>query len=64
MKKIAFMFVVAAMFAACGGQKAETPAVEAAPADSLTEVATDSVADSTAVADSTVAVADSAAAQQ
>jgi len=32
MKKIAFLFVAAAMFAACGGSKTEAPVEEAAEA--------------------------------
>ena len=52
MKKIAFMFAVAAMFVACGGN-GNKPAEEVAT-DSIAEVDTTVVVEDTTVADSAV----------
>lgn len=61
MKKIAFMFVAAAMFAACGGQKAEAP-VEEAPVEEV-EAVIDSAAAWALVGDTTGMPADTIAAK-
>ena len=53
MKKIAFMFAVAAMFVACGnGNK---PAEEVAPVDSIEEVVVDTTIVDTLAADTLAA---------
>ena len=62
MKKIAFMFVAAAMFVACGGQKAETPAVEEVVEETIEE-AIDSAAAWALVGDTTGLEADTIAAK-
>jgi hypothetical protein len=61
MKKLVFMFVAVAAisFASCGGNKAE----QAAPVDTDSIEAVDSVAEDTVVADSVAAPADSVVAE-
>ena len=62
MKKIAFMFVAAAMFVACGGQKAEAPAVEEV-VEEVVEEAIDSAAAWAIVGDTAGLDADTIAAK-
>jgi hypothetical protein len=63
MKKIAFMFVAAAMFAACGGQKAEAPVEEAPVEEVPVEAVIDSAAAWALVGDTTGMPADTIAAK-
>ncbi len=63
MKKIAFMFVSAAMFAACGGQSAPAQEAEVAEVEEVVENVIDSAAVWALVGDTTGMAADSIAAK-
>ncbi len=63
MKKIAFMFAAAAMFAACGGQKAPAQEAEVAEVEEVVENVIDSAAVWALVGDTTGMAADSIAAK-